>query len=131
MSEYLKTTKKTATDAMVHELRGELIDRIDKEKTAIVGPALKSREELIGMVLSDESLKAFIEKHAQEEKKDKARIKKDARRYLYEIAADYSETFIAIWKKVLTWLWNDIYDGLSIDVEGMAKIRNISKKCRL
>ena len=128
LSEYLKTTKKTATDAMVHELRGELIDRIDKEKTAIVGPALKSREELIGMVLSDESLKAFIEKHAQEEKKDKARIKKDARRYLYEIAADYSETFIAIWKKVLTWLWNDIYDGLSIDVEGMAKIRNISKK---
>ena len=29
---------------------------------------------------------------------------------------------------MLTWLWNNIYDGLSVDLEGMAKIRNISKK---
>ncbi len=128
LSDYLNATKSVSTEAMVHELRGELIDRIDKEKTAIVGPALKSREELIGMVLSDESLKKFIADYAEKEKKDKAKIKKDARRYLYEIAADYSDTFIAMWKKVLTWLWNDIYDGLSVDVEGMAGIRNISKK---
>lgn len=127
LSEYLQTTKSVSPESMVHELRGELIDRIDKEKTAIVGPALKSREELIGMVLSDESIKKFITEYAEKEKKDKIKIKKEARRYLYEIAADYSDTFIAIWKKVLSWLWNDIYDGLSIDKEGLTRIRNISK----
>ena len=89
---------------------------------------MKSRDELIGMVLSDESMKKFIADFAEKEKKDKAVVKKEARRYLYEIAADYSEIFIAMWRKVLTWLFNDIYDGLSIDLEGMAKIRNISKK---
>ena len=128
LSEYISTTKNNSQEAMVRELRGELIDRIDKEKSAIVGPALKSREELIGMVMSDESLKKFITDYADKEKKDKIKIKKDARRYLYEIAADYSDTMIAIWKKVLSWLWNDIYDGLSIDKEGMTRIRNISKK---
>ncbi len=128
LSEYIQTTKSVSSEAMVRELRGELIDRIDKEKSAIVGPALKSREELIGMVLSDESLKKFINDYSQNEEKDKIKVKKEARRYLYEIAADYSETMIAIWKKVLSWLWNDIYDGLSIDKEGMTKIRNISKK---
>lgn len=128
LSEYLSTTKNVSRDVMVHELRGELINRIDKEKTAIVGPALKSREELIGMVLSDTSVKKFITDYSEKEKKDEIAVKKEARRYLYEIAADYSETFIAMWKKVLTWLWNDIYDGLSVDVEGMTKIRNISKK---
>ncbi|MDI6741190.1 MAG: 1-acyl-sn-glycerol-3-phosphate acyltransferase [Smithella sp.] len=128
LSEYRNATKSGSRDAMVHELRGELIDRIDKEKTAIVGPALKSREELIGMVLSDPSTKKFITDYSEKEKKDSIAVKKDARRYLYEIAADYSETFIAMWRKVLTWLWNDIYDGLSVDVEGMARIRNISKK---
>ena len=127
LSEYLNTTKSVSPDAMVRELRGELIDRIDKEKTAIVGPVLKSREELIGMILSDESIKKFVTEYAEKEKKDKIKIKKEARRYLYEIAADYSDTFIAIWKKVLGWLWNDIYDGLSIDKEGLTKIRNISK----
>ena len=96
LSEYLNTSKSIAQEAMVHELRGELIERIDKEKTAIVGPALKSREELIGMILSDDSVKNFITEYAENEKKDEIKIKKDARRYLYEIAADYSETAIAI-----------------------------------
>lgn len=128
LSEYLTERKGPSQEATVRELRGELIDRIEKEKDTVVGPALKSREELIGMVLSDESVKKFITDYAAEEKKDKLAVKKDARRYLYEIAADYSETFIAMWRKVLNWLWNDIYDGLSIDLEGMARIRNISKK---
>jgi glycerol-3-phosphate O-acyltransferase len=128
LSEYLNTTKSASEDGMVHELRGELIERIDKEKTAIVGPALKSREELIGMVLSDNSVKKFITDYSENEKKKKLSVKKEARRYLYEIAADYSNTMISIWKKFLGWLWNDIYDGLSIDKEGMTRIRNISKK---
>ncbi|MFZ1036876.1 MAG: 1-acyl-sn-glycerol-3-phosphate acyltransferase, partial [Smithella sp.] len=128
LSEYLNTNKSLSQETAVHELRGELIDRIEKEKNTVVGPALKSRDELIGMVLSDESMKKYIAGFAEKEKKDKAVVKKEARRYLYEIAADYSEIFIAMWRKVLTWLFNDIYDGLSIDLEGMAKIRNISKK---
>ena len=128
LSEYLDPNKSKTTETIVRELRGELIDRIDKEKSSIVGPVLKSREELIGMVMSDESMKTFVADFAEKEKKNKLAIKKVVRRYLYEIAADYSETAIAIWRRVLSWLWNDIYDGLSIDVEGMARIRNISKK---
>jgi len=70
LSEYLDTTKSASPEGMVHELRGELIDRIEKEKDAVVGPALKSREELIGMVLSDNSLKKFIADYAEEENKE-------------------------------------------------------------
>jgi glycerol-3-phosphate O-acyltransferase len=128
LSEYLNKSNDLSPETIVHELRGELIDRIEKEKNTVVGPALKSREELIGMVLSDASVKKFIADFAEKEKKDKIAVKKDARRYLYEIAADYSNTVIGIWRILLNWLWNDIYDGLSIDLEGMAKIRNISKK---
>jgi len=128
LSEYLNKSNGISERSIVHELRGELIDRIEKEKNTVVGPALKSREELIGMVLSDEPMRKFIDDFAVRENKDKAAVVKEARRYLYEIAADYNETFIEILRKVLHWLWNNIYDGLSIDLEGMAKIRNISKK---
>ena len=128
LSEYLNKSNDLSQEAIVHELRGELIDRIDREKNTVVGPALKSREELIGMVLSDESMKKFIVDYAARGKKERSTVEKEARRYLYEIAADYNETFIDIWLKLLDWLWNNIYDGLLIDLEGMAKIRNISKK---
>ena len=128
LSDYLNKSNGISEASIVHELRGELIDRIEKEKNTVVGPALKSREELIGMVLSDESLRKFIDDYAARENKEKEAVIKEARRDLYEIAADYNETFIEILRKVLHWLWNNIYDGLSIDLEGMAKIRNISKK---
>src|SRR5450759_2620902 len=80
------------------------------------------------MVLSDKKLKQFIDDYAAKEKTTVATVEKEARRYLYEITADYNETFIQLWLKALGWLWNNIYDGLLIDLEGMAKIRNISKK---
>jgi glycerol-3-phosphate O-acyltransferase len=128
LSRYVIENKDLPQDAMIHELRGELIGRIEEEKASIVGPALKSRDELIGMVLSDDSLNNFITEQAAKTKKDRAAVEKDARRYLHEIAADYNETFVEIWLKVLTWLWNTVYDGLVVDNEGLAKIRNISKK---
>ncbi|MFO7569429.1 MAG: 1-acyl-sn-glycerol-3-phosphate acyltransferase [Smithellaceae bacterium] len=128
LTDYLAANGDLAGEALIHDLRGELIDRIDEEKTAVVGPALKSRAELIGMVLHDDKLNQFITDHAKKTKKARAVVFKDAQRYLYEIAADYKETFIEIWLKLLTWLWNTVYDGLQVDSEGLAKIRNLSKK---
>lgn len=128
LSSYLKENKDRLQETIIHDLRGELIGRIEEEKTTVVGPALKSKEELIGMVLSDETMKKFITDFALKSKKDRVVAEREARRYLYEIASDYKETFVGIWIKILTWLWNTVYDGLSIDQEGMAKLRNISKK---
>lgn len=128
LTEYLSGRKQLTKDERILDLRGELIDRIEEEKTAVVGPALKSRAELMGMVMHDPNLNRFLDDYAQKNKKDRAGLTRDVRRYLYEIAADYQETFIEIWLKALTWLWNTVYDGLSIDSEGMARLRNLSKK---
>ena len=128
LADYLMENKDMPLEKLAQELRGELIGRIEEEKATVVGPALKSRNELIGMVENDESLIEFINDYATREKKDRRSVKKDVRRYLYEIAADYNETFIEFWDKALTWLWNTVYDGVLIEKEGLAKIRNVSKK---
>ncbi|MEN6374463.1 MAG: 1-acyl-sn-glycerol-3-phosphate acyltransferase [Smithella sp.] len=125
---YLSENKDLSERTMLRDLRGELIDRIEEEKTSIVGPVLKSRAELISMVLSDATVNQFIDEYAAKEKKEQASVKKDARRYLYEIAADYNEMFVELWDKLLTWLWNTVYDGVLLDMEGLAKIRTISRK---
>ncbi len=131
LSRFMKENKDLYPGEMVQRLRGELIDRIDEEKTAMVGPALKSREALIGMTLKDEDLIRFMENMAAGGKKDYPGILKEARKYIHEIASDEREMYIEIWDKILTWLWNNIYDGVVVDQEGMAKIRNISKKMPL
>ena len=131
LAEYLKAGEALTRDEIIRQLRGELIARIDEEKTTIVGPLLKSREEIIGMVLRDKGLVAFMEETAAKAKKGKrdfAAVRKEARKYLEEIASDYNEIFVEIWEKILTWLWNNIYDGVVVDGEGIAKIRQVSKK---
>ena len=128
LTRFMEENKNLYPGEMVQRLRGELIDRIDEEKTTIVGPALKSRAELIGMVLNDKDLIRYMEKTAASSKMAYHRILRETRKYLHEMAADYNETFVEIWDKFLTWLWNNIYDGVVVDQEGMVKIRNLSKK---
>ena len=131
LAEFMSAGGALAREELVRQLRGELIARIDDEKATIVGPLLKSREEIIGMVLRERGLVAYMEETAAKAKKGKRdfiAVRKEAMKYLDEIASDYSEIFVEIWDKVLDWLWNNIYDGVVVDVEGIAKIRNVSKK---
>ena len=131
LAEYMKAGGDCPREELVRRLREELIARIDEEKMTIVGPILKSREEIIGMVLRDKVLVPIMEEMAAKAKKGKrdvAAVRKEAKKYLEEIASDYSEIFIEIWEKILTWVWNNIYDGVVVDGEGIAKIRQVSKK---
>ena len=131
LAEYMKAGEALSREELIRQLRGELIARIDEEKATIVGPLLKSREEIIGMVLRDKVLVDFMEGAAAKSKKGKrdfAAVRKEARKYLEEIASDYNEIFVEIWEKILSWLWNNIYDGVVVDGEGIAKIRQVSKK---
>ena len=128
LAQFIAENKSLYPGEMVQRLRGELLDRIDEEKTTIVGPALKSRDELIGMVLNDQDLIRYMENTAASGKSNYQRVLKETRKYLHEIASDYNDMFVEIWDKVLTWLWNNIYDGVVVDQEGIVKIRNISKK---
>ena len=128
LADYLGKNEDMKIDVQYHDLRRELIERIDEEKMSIVGPVLKSREEIISMVLNDGNLDHFIEDIAAHGAKSRNSLAKEAEKYIREIAADYNDMFIELWDKFLTWLWNNIYDGVVVDKPGLAKIRNLSKK---
>ncbi len=128
LKDFVDENKNITTEAIYHDLRRELIDRIDEEKTSIVGPVLKSREEIISMVLNEDNLNHFMEEMAAHGTKEHDTLLKEAEKYIREIAADYNDMFINLWDKFLTWLWNNIYDGVMVDKSELAKIRNISKK---
>jgi len=109
-------------------LRGELIGRIDRGKHAALGPRVKAREEIMGMTLRDEGLVRFLQEQAAATKKDFPSVRKQAARYLEEIAADYYDLYVELWEKALTWLWNNVYDGVVVDREGLTRVRDISRR---
>jgi len=128
LAEFLENNKGKSRETISYLLRRELIDRIDEEKRAIVGPVLKSREEIVGMALMDPVLVKFMEDMAATGKEGYGTIVDRAKGYLLEIAAGYNDTYIGFMDRILTWLWNNIYDGVVIDKEGLSKMRAISKR---
>ncbi len=128
VSAFLAEHATLSGDEQCRCLRQELIERIDAEKTTMVGPVLKSREELNNLVLRDEDLLHFMDEHARRTEKGFSVVRKEAKRYLKEISSDYHEMFVEIWDKFLTWLWNDIYDGVVVDREGLMRLRDISRR---
>lgn len=128
---YLGQESGMAREELLVRLRGDLIDRIDEERETTVGPVLKSRREVMDMILQDEEFHHYLLQSTEKEKKSVPVLLKESRRYLEEIAADYSETIVELWDKVLTWLWKNIYDGVIIDRKGMARVRKISKEMPL
>ena len=128
---YMSEHRGMAREERLIRLRGELIDRIDEERETTVGPVLKSRPEFINMILQDQDFNNYLRQVEGKEKKPLPVLLKESRRYLNEIAADYSEVIVEFWDKVLTWLWKNIYDGVIIDRKGMARVRNISKEMPL
>ncbi len=128
VTEILEKNKGKSSETISYNMRRELIERIDSEKRAIFGPVLKSRDELIETALRDTYLVKWIEDTAAGGPKDVKVITKEAKKYLNEIAADFNEIYIEIWYKLLSWLWNNIYDGIVTDRSGLARIKEISKK---
>ena len=82
----------------------------------------------MAMTLRDEGLVRFMGDHASAAKKDLPAVQKEARKYLEEIAADYVDFYIELWDKALTWLWNNVYDGVVVDREGLVRVRDISRR---
>ncbi len=113
---------------LVQDLRRVLIERIDEEKETTVGPTLKSRSELMRMTLQDERLQEKIRALAGERKAPVASVEKEAVRYVKEIAAGYSDMLVTAWFRLLSFVWNNIYDGMVLDEEGLLRVRNLSRR---
>ncbi|MDQ5985322.1 MAG: Glycerol-3-phosphate acyltransferase [Syntrophus sp. SKADARSKE-3] len=128
IAEYVRKNSDLSRNELVRQLRSDLIEKIDDERVPMLGPVLKSRQEIISMVLKDSHLTHFMEAMAADGKKSVEALTKESRKYLNEIAADYQEPYISFLYRFLTFLWNNIYDGVVVDREGMVRIRNISRK---
>jgi len=86
-----------------------------QRRIASLGPDQSHRRMLIDHVLADTRVREAISADAENSSKSHARIAEQARRYAYEIAADVSYPTVRILHRLLTRLWNELYDGVQTD----------------
>lgn len=94
-------------------------------REAVIGPDLSHRRTMVNALLRMPSVTAAIEAEAKRNSKgNKRKAAATARSYANEIAADYSHSVIRIYYLVLTWLWNKLYNGVS--VTGLDRLKKVA-----
>ena len=107
-------------------VRRELINRLDLSRRLITGPVIKSMEEFMELTLTDPGLNNIMEHMAEAENQKISKVKKKAQSYFLEIASDYNALLTHMADKTLTWVWQNIFEGISLDEAGIERIRRAS-----
>ncbi|RLB82788.1 MAG: glycerol-3-phosphate acyltransferase [Deltaproteobacteria bacterium] len=114
-------------------LRNRLLDQMNRHRQSITGPVLKTRDELKELVLRSERFQDFMKRYdrSRDKNKDVSEIYKKADAYLNEIAADYSITFIQTLSIIFGWIWKTMFDGITLDMEGLNRVKSAATKAPL
>jgi glycerol-3-phosphate O-acyltransferase len=113
---------------MSTEVRQMLIESIDSQKRLIIGPIMKSRQQLKEIVLRDPKVAEQIEKIASGDPKRLKQNRKKADEYFNEIAANYNITYIQLCRLGLKWLWKKLFEGIDVDPVSIGKVREWARK---
>ena len=128
LSDELSNLKITDPEQIAIGLRNKLLEMYHHEKRSVIGPVIRSNQEMMEKVLYHNDVLEMIEKQAKREKTSEKKLRKKAYEYYKEIAADYSVLVISFFSTIVTFVLNKIFDGIQYDPESIKKIREASKK---
>ncbi len=110
------------------EIRQMLIESIDMQKRIILGPVMKSRQQIKEIVLKDREIMQAIKSTADGKEKQLKQLRKKAGGYFDEIAADYNIAYIQFFYRLLTWFWKKTFEGIDVCAEEMALLRECARQ---
>ncbi|WDP88796.1 MAG: 1-acyl-sn-glycerol-3-phosphate acyltransferase [Desulfobacter sp.] len=111
------------SEFQTHRLRSHLVDILNRRRKSITGPILKSRQEITEDILTRKSLREFLADHAAKTNTPLRRVNKKAAGYINEIAANYSLRTINFLNWLLTWVFNNIFEGVSVNQDEINRMR--------
>ncbi len=109
-------------------LRMELVGRLNAMRRSILGPVLKTRQELKERILQNGDFRDFLKEHAAQTEKSERSAHRQADRYLEEIAAKYNTMTIAFLGQCVRWISTNMFDGIDYDPEDLKMLKNTARK---
>ena len=119
------TELKGSEQDIAHKLIRLAGTHFHRKRQTLTGPTLLERQELNNAILGASSVRKAIEDESRQKKMSHDKARAQAQKYINEIAADYREGLIRIGDRILTRIWNKIYDG--IDVGNADKVRELAQ----
>ncbi|MDF1763694.1 MAG: glycerol-3-phosphate 1-O-acyltransferase PlsB [Oleibacter sp.] len=92
---------------------------------SVLGPDLSHRRTLVHQLPNKPLVRKVIEAEAGDDAVARQKLKDKARKYADEMASNISYTNIRFLDVLLTWVWNKIYDGISL--HNVDPLKEVSK----
>jgi len=83
-------------------------------RTAALGPDLSHRRTMVDQVVNSPTVRAAIEEEARKSGITRDQARRQATKYVREIAANYSYSAIVVAEMAVSWLWHRIYNGIKV-----------------
>ena len=84
------------------------------QRTATIGPDLSHRRTIVAQLMRTQLVRERVRDEMKARNLPRRDALKVAKRYAYEIAANYSHPFVVFMSGVLGRLWNRLYDGVEL-----------------
>jgi glycerol-3-phosphate O-acyltransferase len=105
---------KGSDEEIAHKLIRVAGTHFFRRQQTLTGPNILERHQLYNSVLGAKSVRKAIVDEARNKHLSLPQSKKQAKKYVDEIAADYRPGLIRLAEKILTRIWNKIYNGLEV-----------------
>ncbi|WP_299081458.1 glycerol-3-phosphate 1-O-acyltransferase PlsB [uncultured Paraglaciecola sp.] len=105
---------KGSDEEIAHKLIRVAGTHFYRRQQTLTGPNILERHQLYNGVLGAKSVRKSIIEEARSKQLTHQQAKQRAKKYVDEIAADYRPGLIRIAEKMLTKVWNKVYNGLEI-----------------
>lgn len=95
-----------------------------KQRYSAMGPKLPDRQAMFNKLLDSAALKKAIADEAENKKISPEKARQEAEKILEEIAAKVNHESLRIADRILSWLWNKLYQG--INVQNGERVRKLA-----
>lgn len=128
LKEEILNSKSNDSRQIAFELRNKLLGVFHQEKRTILGPVIKSRQEMMERVLYSKNVVDEITRLSQEDSVSEKKLRNKAYRYYREIAADFSIIYVSIFARAVNYVFGKIYDGITYDPEAITMLREAAQR---
>ncbi|CAH0527323.1 glycerol-3-phosphate 1-O-acyltransferase PlsB [Vibrio hippocampi] len=111
--------------SIAHKLARVARIHFSRQKLAASGPNLPNRQVLFNRLLKSQVIEQAIQDHASANNVPVEKAHKEALQIMDEIAADFSYKLVRSGDRIMTWLWNKLYQG--INVSNASTVRKLAQ----
>lgn len=102
-------------EKLAHKLARIARMHFAKQRYSAMGPQLPDRQAMFNKLLDSEVLKKAIADEADNKKMPLEKARAEAAKMLDEIAADVKHDSLRMADRLLSWLWNKLYQGINVE----------------